>query len=177
MGILKSIASKLKGHGCEKMVKRIGNEVSLKLPNIDAGVANINMGLFSNKIVELSRASNIANALDNSQYLICKMKADTDDHDLKINCEKIYLQIVLALTQLESIFETIKIDPSPEVRKELSHWIKYCSSLNKHAIDAVSPGASTKGVGDYGIEEIMKYQNITPKDMEEALKELERMET
>ena len=173
MNLLKGIASKLKGHDCEKMVNRIGNELSLTLPNIDVGAAKINMGLFSNKIVELVRASGVAVALDNSQYLICRMKSSTHDPQLKINSEKMYLQIVLALTQLESIFETIKIDPSPEIKKELSEWIKYCSSLNKHAIETVSPGTSGKGPGELGIEDIMKYQNITPGDMTEALRELE----
>jgi len=51
---------------------------------------------------------------------------------------------MLSLTQLESIFEAIKIDPSPEIRKELAEWIIYCSSLNKHAIEAVSPGIAGK---------------------------------
>jgi hypothetical protein len=154
------------------MVKRIGNEVSLTLPSVDVGIAKINMGLFSNKIGELSRASTIATALDNSQYLICKMKAGTADPELKMNCDKIYLQIVLALTQLESIFETIKIDPSPQVRKELLNWIKYCGSLNKHAIETFSPGTPKNGAEDYKIEDIMRYQNITSDDMEEALMEL-----
>lgn len=174
MNILKTIAVKLKGHDCEKMVKRIGNEISLTLPTVDVGAAKINMGLFSNKIIELVRASTIATALDNSQYLICKTKNSTDDADLKINCEKIYLQIVLALTQLESIFESIKIDPSPEMRKELADWIKYCSSLNKHAIEAVSPGTSGKGPEDYEVRDIMSYQKITDEEMNEALKELEK---
>jgi hypothetical protein len=173
LGVLKVIAIKLKGHDCEKMVKRTGNEISLTLPTVDVGIAKINMGLFSNKIVELVRASTIAAALDNSQYLVCKAKSSTSDQDLKLNCEKIYLQIVLALTQLESIFESIKIDPSPEIRKELVDWIKYCGSLNKHAIEAVSPGSSGKGPGDYEIEDIMKYQNITEDDMSEALQELD----
>ena len=101
------------------------------------------------------------------------MKSRTDDPKLKKNCEKIYLQIVLAFTQLESLFETIKIDPSPEIRKELSEWIKYCGSLNKHAIEAVSPGTSGKGPSDLEMEDIMKYQNITRDDMDEALRELE----
>ena len=173
MSILKTIAIKLKGNKNKKMVKRIGNEISLTLPTVDVGAAKINMGLFSNKIIELVRASNIAIALDNSQYLVCRAKSSTSDRDLKLNCEKIYLQIVLALTQLESIFETIKVDPSPDIRKELVDWIKYCSSLNKHAIEAVSPGTSGKGPGDYEIEDIMKYQNITGNEMDEALKELD----
>jgi hypothetical protein len=174
LNLLKGIASKLKGHDCEKMVKRIGNEISLTLPTIDVGAAKINIGLFSNKIAELVRASGVAIALDNSQYLICRMKSSIDDPQLKINSEKIYLQIVLALTQLQSIFETIKIDPSPEIRKELSSWINYCGSLNRHAIEAVRPGTSGKGPNGLEIEDIMKYQNITQDDMNEALRELER---
>jgi len=158
------------------MVKRVGNEISLTLPSIEANAMKINIGIFSNRIVELVRASNIATTLDDSQYLICKVKNSTDDPRLKTNCEKIYLQIVLALTQLESIFETMKIDPSPEIRKELSKWIKYCSSLNKHAIETFSPGTSGKGSGvpDVDIKDILKYQDITEDDMNEALKELER---
>ncbi|HSA75801.1 MAG TPA: hypothetical protein VLE21_06395 [Candidatus Nitrosocosmicus sp.] len=172
MNILKDMAIKLRGHDCEKMVKRVGNEVSLTLPTVDVGVAKINVGLFSNKIIELVRASTIAANLDNAQYLVCKAKRTTSDPDLKLNCEKIYLQIVLSLTQLESIFESIKIDPSPEMRTELAEWIKYCGSLNKHAIQAVSPGTSGKGPGDYELGDIMKYQKISKEDMDEALKEL-----
>jgi hypothetical protein len=141
---------------------------------VDVGVVKINMGLFSNKIIELIRASTLAAALDNSQYLVCRAKSSTSDPSLKVNCGKIQLQIVLALTQLESIFESIKINPSPEIRKELADWIKYCGSLNKHAIEAVSPGTSGKGLGDYEIEDIMRYQKITKDEMDEALKELER---
>ena len=173
MSILKTIAIKIKGHECEKMVKRTGNEISLTLPTVDIGVVKINTGLFSNKIVELVRASTIAVALDNSQYLICKMKGSTEDVVLKSNCEKIYLQIVLALTQLESIFESLKINPSSEIRTELVDWIKYCGSLNKHAIEAVSPGTFGKGPEDEKMEDIMRYQNITDDEMKEALKELE----
>jgi hypothetical protein len=101
------------------------------------------------------------------------MKVGTDDHELKINYEKIYLQIVLALTKLESIFETIKIDPSPETRKELANWIKYCGSLNKHAIEVLTPGTSGKGLGDKKMEDIMRYQKITGDEIKEALNELE----
>jgi len=66
---------------------------------------------------------------------------------------------VLSLTQLESIFETIKIDPSPEIRKELSAW-----TTHKLAIEAVRPGTSGKGPVDLGIEDIMRYQKVTNYD-------------
>jgi hypothetical protein len=105
---------------------------------------------------------------------VCKIKRSISDPEIKLNDEIIYLQIVLSLTQLESIFESIKIDPSPEMRTELAEWIKYCGSLNKHAIEAVSPGTSGKGPGDYEIKDIMKYQKISEDDMDEALKVLEK---
>jgi hypothetical protein len=69
LSILKDIAIKLKGPDCEKMVKRIGNEISSSLLTIEMGTSKINMGLFSNKIVEIVLTSTIAAALDNSQYL------------------------------------------------------------------------------------------------------------
>ncbi len=99
MSILKDIAAKLRGHDCEKRVKRVGNEISLTLPTVDVGIAKINVGLFSNKVVELVRAYTIAASLDNAQYIVCKTKSSTSDPDLKLNCEKIGLQLVLSLTQ------------------------------------------------------------------------------
>jgi hypothetical protein len=50
---------KLKGHDCEKMVKMIGNQISLTLPTIDTEGAELNMELFTDNIVELITASNI----------------------------------------------------------------------------------------------------------------------
>jgi hypothetical protein len=174
LSILKGIAAKLKSHDCEKMVKRIGNEISLTLPTVDVGTAKINLGLFSNKVVELARASAIAAALDNSQYQVCRAKNSTSDPNIKLACEKIHLQIVLSLTQLEFIFEAIKVDPSAEMRKELAEWIRYCGSLTKHAIEAVSPGTSVKGPGDYELKDIMRYQKITEAEMDDALEELKK---
>jgi len=173
VSILRTIAAKIKGQDCERIVKTIGNEVSLSLPTLELAGTSINVGTFSNRIIELQRASIIATALDNSQYLICRLKGSTSDRTLRKNCEKIYLQILLALTQLESIFEAIKLDPNPKNRKELADWIKFCGSLNKHAIETISPGISGKGPAEHEIGDIMRFQNITEADMNEALDELE----
>ena len=51
---------------------------------------------------------------------------------------------------------------------------EYCSSLNKHAIEPVSPETSGNGPGDLRIERTMRYQNIIQDDMNEVLRELER---
>jgi len=66
------------------------------------------------------------------------------------------------------------VSPSPQLRTELSEWIKYCGYLNNHAIEAVSPGVSGKGPGDHEIKDIMKYQKISTEDMDEVSKELEK---
>jgi len=54
---------------------------------------------------------------------------------------------------------------SSEIRVELVEWIKYYGSLNKHAIEAISPGTSGKGPGDEKMEDVMRYQNITNDEM------------
>ena len=70
-----------------------------------------------------------------TQYLVCKAKHDSEDQEFKTRCERIQSQIILALTQLRNIFETIKVDTNPEMRKELADWIMYCGSFNKHAYE------------------------------------------
>lgn len=172
MSILKDIAIKLKDHDCKKIIRRNGNEITLTLPTIDANITKINTGLFSNKIPNLNRASSIAERLDNVQLDICVVKNSNNDPAIKINCQKLYLQILLAFTQLQSIFETMKTDPNPQIRKEIEDWIKYCDSLNGHANKIINSGIA-KGSDNYQIEDIMRYQNITENEMDEALRELE----
>ena len=59
LSILKTIVMKLKGHDCEKMVKLIGNETTLTLPTVIVELAKINIRLFSNKVMEVVRATTI----------------------------------------------------------------------------------------------------------------------
>jgi hypothetical protein len=170
--ILKSIASNLKDHDCKNMIKIRGKEISLTSPTVNAEAIKINIGLFSNQIRSLDRASNVAKKLDELQYSICKINSTTNDPTIKKNYQKLYLQIILALVQLQSIIEKIKKGPNPGIRKELEDWINYCDSLNGHVNQVITPGIP-KGTGKYNIEEIMRYQNITENDMDEALRELE----
>jgi hypothetical protein len=52
LSYLKGIAIKLKGHDCEKMVEERERNI-ITLPTVESNSTKINMGLFSNKIVEL----------------------------------------------------------------------------------------------------------------------------
>jgi hypothetical protein len=173
VGLLSNIAKRIKGHDCEQIVKKTGNEITLSGAAIEVGPAKINIGAFANKVVELIKATEIAVNLDQAQYLVCKAKNSSSDSEFRIRCERIHLQIILSLTQLRSLFEAIKIDPSPENRKELVEWIRYCGSLNKHAIQTLNPGTTTMGPEDQELEDIMKYQGIDEQDMKEALQQIE----
>ena len=65
----------------------------------------------------------------------------------------------------------VKIDPSEDIRKQLGEWIDYCSSLNKHAIESLNPGAIGKGESPkYSLGDILRYQKISPEEIDEAIK-------
>jgi len=70
MGFLHSAVERIKGRQCEKLVQRIGNEVSLSTA-LDAGIFKINLGNFSRVIRELVNVPDTAVALDDSQYHLC----------------------------------------------------------------------------------------------------------
>jgi hypothetical protein len=173
--MIRSIAIKLKDHDCEKMIKSIRNGITLTLPTGDAEGTKLNIGLFSNKIMEQINAFNTAASLDNVQYLLCKVRNSTSDPTLKLKCEKFRILIILELTRLQSIFETIKIDPRQEIGKDLTKWIKYSAALNLHAQEICNRRIPYKGPApfiDFELEDIMKYQNITENELKEALNEL-----
>ena len=73
---------------------QVGNEISASGAAIKGGPAKINIGMFSNKIVELVKASETVMNLDQVQYLSARS-----------HCERIQMQIILSLTQLRNIFE------------------------------------------------------------------------
>jgi hypothetical protein len=59
MSFISGIAAKIKGHDCKRFVKQLASELSISGPEIDAagmGVAKINIGLFSRRLVELVKA-------------------------------------------------------------------------------------------------------------------------
>jgi predicted GNAT superfamily acetyltransferase len=140
---LRGLAARIKGHDCERAVKKLGSEFSLYGPDIYAGgVAKINVGLFSRKVVELVKATDTALSLDETQYQLCMAIRSTKDEALKTICERIRLQIILAFHELSILIETVKTDPSPETRKKLVEWIRYSSDLSKHAINALNQDLS-----------------------------------
>lgn len=171
MAFLRGIAARIKGNDCERSVKRLATDFSLSGSGIDAGgVATINVGLFSRKVVELVKATETAASLDDMQYQLCKTIHSTRDEALRTICERIRLQIMVSFNQFTQLIEAVKTDASPEIRKKLVEWMDFSSDLSKYAIDALDPGSTARGVRpQYSLQEIAKYQKITEDDMREAL--------
>ena len=70
----------------------------------------------------------------------------------------------------QKLIEAVKTDPSSDTRKKLVEWMEYSSDLSKHAINAVNPDSTARGVRpQYSLDEIAKYQKIPEDDMQEAL--------
>ncbi len=159
------------GHDCEHSIKRMASDFSLSGSGIDAGGgATINVGLFSRKVVELVKATDAAVSLDQTQFDLCMAIRSSKDEKLKSTLWRIRLQIIISFNEFSKLIEAIKTDPSPEVRKKLVEWMEYSSDLSKHAINALDPGSTSRGVRpQHSLEEIAKYQKITEDDMQAAL--------
>ena len=175
MSLLRGFAAKIKGHQCAHSISRTASEFSVSGPDIDVtgGVATINVGLFSRKVVELVKATNDAVSLDEMQYQLCMAIYRTKDESFKTICERIRLQIFISFHEFSKLIEAIKVDPSPEIRKKLVEWMEYSSDLSKHAINALDPTSTSRGVRpQHSLEEIAKYQKITEEDINAAIDSL-----
>jgi hypothetical protein len=180
MSLLKGLAARIKGHneenGCKRSIKQLASEFSISGPELDTagiGVAKINVGLFSRKVVELLKATDTAVSLDETQYQLCMAIHNTKDEKLKTICLRIRLQIILSFHEFSKLIEIVKTNPSPETRKKLVEWMDYSSDLSKHAINALNPDLTARGVRpQHSLDEIAKYQKITEDDMQSALTSL-----
>jgi hypothetical protein len=86
---------------------------------------------------------------------------------------RIRLQIILSFHEFSKLIEAVKTDPSPETRKKLVEWMDYSSDLSKHAINALNPDSTARGVRpQHSLNEIANYQKITEDDMQAALNSL-----
>lgn len=177
MSFLRELAARIKGHDddyCKRSIKQLASEFSISGPEIDGaagmGVAKINVGLFSRKVVELVKATDTAVSLDETQYQLCMAIRSTKDEKLKNICWRIRLQIILSFQEFSKLIEAVKTDPSPETRKKLVEWMDYSSDLSKHAINALNPDSTSRGVRPrHSLEEIAKYQKITEDEIQTAL--------
>lgn len=151
------------------LIKRTKNEITLSGGAFGMADLKLDIASFSNKSIELVKATQIAVALDDSQYLLCKTISNIrDDDQLRNDCQRIRLMLIMSFSQLRAILSTINEVSDASLQQELARWIEYMSELNKQSISLIGPGPATISKGSK-IFQLMKYQNIDEKQLQEAL--------
>jgi hypothetical protein len=172
MSILTGIAKALKGHECQMLIKRTGNEITLTGLGADIGELKLNIGSFSNRLIELVKATEVALALDDSQYLLCITSSNMKDNEqLKHDCQRIRLMLIMAFSQLRAIVGSMQgttTSDDEDLKQQLIKWIEYMGELHKQSISLLEPGPKLLSKGPK-ISQIMKYQGINEEQIQEAM--------
>jgi hypothetical protein len=169
MRILSEIARGIRGRECEMLVKKTQNEITISGVNIGMSDFKIDIANFSNKLIELVKATQVAIALDDSQYLLCKaLSTIRDDDQLKNYCQRLRLMLLMAFSQLRAILGSLDERPSDDLKAELVNWIKYMNDLNIQSIKLLEPGPKMPSKGPQ-IARIMRYQGIDENQIQEAI--------
>ena len=169
MELLNKIVTLIKEKEHEMLIKRTGSEITLNGAKI--GISDLNMGLanFSNKFIEFVKTNEIATTLDNCQYHLSKIISNMKDNDnFRLECQRIRLMIILAFHQLGSIIGTTKMTSDESLKEQLTEWMRHMNDLVKHTVSILEPGPKLVTKGPV-YEQIMKYQGLTEKDMQEAI--------
>ncbi|WP_458720367.1 hypothetical protein [Candidatus Nitrosocosmicus sp. R] len=172
MDLLTKIVTLIKGKEYEMLIKRTGDKITLNGTKI--GFADLNMDLanFSNKFIEFVKANEVATTLDNCQYYLSKTILNIKDNDnFKQECQRIRLMIIVAFHQLGQIIGTTKMTSDESLKEQLTEWIRYMNDLIKHTISILEPGPKLVTKGPV-YDQIMKYQGLSEKEMQEAIDNL-----
>ena len=172
MDLLTKIVTLIKGKEYEMLIKRTGDKITLNGTKI--GFADLNMDLanFSNKFIEFVKANEVATTLDNCQYHLSKTISNIKDNDnFKQECQRIRLMIIVAFHQLGQIMGTTKMTSDESLKEQLTEWIRYMNDLIKHTMSILEPGPKLVTKGPV-YEQIMKYQGLTEKEMQDAINNL-----
>lgn len=172
MNFLHDAVERIRGRKCEKLVKRIGTEVTLSV-GVEAGGFKINVANFSNVIKELVQIPDTAITLDDTQYLLCTSISDMKEMpQLKEKCIMIRLQLIFGFNQLRAILASIKEEPTEDLKKKLAKWLRYMNDLHIHSISVLNPDSVGKDKAGSTLERIREYQGIDEQQLQEAVNQI-----
>jgi hypothetical protein len=175
VSLLTRIANKLRRRRCKNIVKRHGSEFDINAPDLEIGEIKVNAGTYANHIKEFVRASDLAVNLDNTQLLLCEelRQMKEKDEQLRDEIQRIRLQIILGISQLQNILDAKKA-AGLDLGKELKEWIKNLGDLYNYAISFIGPKPRVIGKGKTAmkIARVMKYQGIDEREMQQAINEM-----
>lgn len=176
MGLIE-IARKIKGGGCPRVTKQIGNEIKFDGAKVGIPEFSVDVGAISNKIKEFYKVSQISVAMDNNQYLLCDQISKLDNTNLlKDELIRIRLQLIMSFNNLHGIIAVINEANAEQIKKDLDEWMKYMHQLNMDCIASIRPKFRSKSIDDVTtklsqseVNEIMEYQGLSKDEMNEAI--------
>ena len=140
MSLLTGIAKAIKGHSCERLIRQTKNEINIEGVGFGIPEFKVELGRFSNKIVQLHEVKETMVTLDYTQYLLCTtMHQEITDDKLKDTCNRIRLQIIIGFNQLEFLLSSAARNPSEEMNQEIAEWIRFMGKINRSSMEAVAP--------------------------------------
>lgn len=177
MSFLSKLGGLVNRRGCKNIARKYGSEFDITAPELEFTGIKVKAGTYSNYIKEFVKASDLAVNLDNTQLLLCEelmQMKDDEDKELKDELKRIRLQIILGISNLQTMLDTQKA-ANLDLDKELKKWIKNLGELYDYAISLIGPKRK-KGIGKgktaMKLARIMKYQGIDERQMQEAINEM-----
>lgn len=173
--ILSQIIMKIKGMSCQRLYHQSKNELKITGASFGIGDHNFSIGEFSNKIKKLHDVNNIAISLDDTQYLLCNtISTLPNNNDLRDDCIRIRLQIILSFNMLQGILGSQNQDNADHLNEELIEWIKNMGILHLEAIKILKPKtrSPTSVVDPSSLSSVLKYQNVSEIEIKDAIKKL-----
>jgi hypothetical protein len=117
---------------CEKLVSYQRNQISFESIGTNAGPVKISIGKFSRKIQVINKATQIAQSLDDYQYLMCsEIERYAKRDPLRRKLEKYRIANISGLTLLRSILASAETTSTPDLAKKIEEWVATMSNLIK----------------------------------------------
>ncbi len=138
MGIASRIATILRKDCCERLVKYTAQEVILSGASVGITDFKISVGNFSNNVKKINNVTETMKALDNNQYLLCRLVHDPlVSEELKDECQRIRIMCIMGFTQLQAL--TSLQEPNKPLHPEIALWITNMSGLLLECMVTVKP--------------------------------------
>ena len=172
MKILEKIGNGIRKNSCEKLYNYTKNEITISGSNFGIGDHKITLGEISNKVKKFYEMDNIAVAMDNAQYLLCKTISTLEkDNPLRDDCIRIRLQIILGFNMLQAMVN-FDYKNSDKFEMKLIDWIDNMRTLNLSAIEILKPKTRSAMTIQQNLSAVLKYQKINEEDIKNELGKL-----
>jgi len=143
MGWIDSIRDVFRRATCLKLVKYDGQNIEFKGLEGEVGGAKFSLGEFKVEPQKVRKASEMAIALDDYQFLACKLSRELPKGDPE---EKVFWKVrsaaIALVTMARVTFEAFKVDP-----KNQSDNLDSLVQRMQHFVDGIVKRASQESIG------------------------------